>query len=84
MERDKQCVLSVLEEGHECRDRWGVSHAPDVIDALTLEHVKPNLAMGIKKLDDIRWCVALCGAANNRPPTKAQRAMFRDYLERVA
>jgi len=84
MDRDRRCVLSFLEPGHECRNRWGQLHLPDAIDALTLEHVKPKLAMGIRKLDDPRWCVALCGAANNRPPTKVQRALFRDYLSKVA
>lgn len=84
MERDRRCVLSFLEPGHECRTRWGTPHPPDAVDLLTYEHVKPNLAMGAPKLDDPRWGVALCGAANGRPPTKAQRALMREYLEGIA
>lgn len=82
MERDRVCVLSFLEPGHMCRTAYGTPHNPDEFP--TYEHVKPNLAMGIKKFDDPRWGVRLCGYANNRPPTKVQRALFRDYLERVA
>jgi hypothetical protein len=84
MERDRRCVLSFLEPGHECRTRWGTPHPPDAVELLTFEHVKPHLATGIRKFDDVRWGVALCGAANNRPPTKAQRALIRAYLEEVA
>jgi hypothetical protein len=80
MERDGRCVLSFLESGHECRTRYGMPHPPDALEFLTFEHVKEHLAMGIAKVDDARWGVALCGAANARPPTKAQRALFRDYL----
>ena len=78
MDRDRVCVLSFLEEGHECRTAYGTPHAPN--EWLTYEHVKPALGMGVKKFDDPRWGVALCGYANNRPPTKAQRALFREYL----
>lgn len=80
MARDGMCVLSFLEPGHECRTVYGTPHAPH--EFLTYEHVKPELAMGARKLDDPRWGVALCGYANNRPPTKAQRALMRAYLER--
>lgn len=84
MERDGRCVLSFLEPGHQCRTRYGTPHPADAVEFLTFEHVKENLAMGIKKRDDARWAVALCGAANNRPPTKVQRALMRDYLATVA
>lgn len=69
MERDRMCVLAKLEPGHQCRTVYGTPHAPH--EFLTYEHVKEHLAG-----------VALCGAANNRPPTKAQREMFRAYLAR--
>jgi hypothetical protein len=82
MRRDRVCVLSFLEEGHQCRDVWGTPHAPD--QSPTYEHVKRDLALGIKKVDDPRWGVRLCGYANNRPPTKVQRAMFRLYLSKVS
>jgi hypothetical protein len=84
MERDKACVLSFLEPGHQCRTRWGSPHPPDAIELLTFEHVKEHLAIGMRKVDEVRWGVALCGAANNRPPTKVQRALMRDYLAGVA
>jgi hypothetical protein len=80
MERDRGCVLHFLEPGHECATRFGQAHPWDAIDLCTFEHVKEHLAMGIAKVDDARWGVALCGAANARPPTKAQRALFREYL----
>jgi hypothetical protein len=80
MERDGMCVLAKLEPGHECRTAYGTPHPADAVEFLTFEHVKEHLAMGIRKVDDARWGVALCGAANARPPTKAQRALFREYL----
>jgi len=84
MERDKRCVLSFLEPGHECRTRFGTPHPADAVHLLTFEHVKEHLALGMRKVNDVRWAVALCGAANNRPPTKVQRALMRDYLAKVA
>ena len=82
MERDRMCVLAFLEDGHQCRTRFGTPHRPT--EFLTYEHVRPYGAMGARKVDDPRWGVALCGAANARPPTKVQRALIRAYLERVA
>lgn len=78
MDRDRVCVLSFLEPGHQCRTVYGTPHEPH--EFRTFEHVKEHLAMGIAKRDDPRWAVVLCGYANNRPPTKAQRALIRDYL----
>lgn len=80
MERDGMCVLAKLEPGHECRTVYGTPHPADAIHLLTFEHVREHLAMGMRKVDDVRWAVALCGAANDRPPTKAQRALIREYL----
>lgn len=79
-ERDRGCVLHFLEPGHECATRWGSPHAWDATELCTFEHVKENLGMGMKKVDDVRWAVVLCGAANARPPTKEQRALIREYL----
>lgn len=84
MRRDGRCILSFLEEGHVCRTIFGDQHPPSDVSRLTIEHVKSELRMGLRAPDDPRWCVALCGAANNRPPTKVQRALFRDYLAKVA
>ena len=84
MERDRGCVLHFLEPGHICRTRFGTEHPWDATDLLTLEHVKAELRMGKRAPDDIGFMVALCGAANNRPPSKVQRALFRDHLAQVA
>lgn len=80
MERDGGCVLHELEPGHVCRTRWGTEHPWDATDLLTIEHVKPDLRMGVRAADSMQTMVALCGAANNRPPTKVQRALMRQYL----
>lgn len=80
MDRDSGCVLYRLEPGHVCRTVFGLEHPWNATDLLTLEHVKAELRMGVRAPDDIGFLVALCGAANNRPPTKDQRAAFRSYL----
>lgn len=82
--RDRQCVLATLEPGHECRDSWGYPHHPGDLAKLTLEHVKDELRMGRRGPSDEKHLVALCAAANLRPPTKEQRAAFREYLAKVA
>lgn len=78
--RDGGCVLAKLEPGHECRDVWGARHLPTELWRLTLEHVKDELRMGVRAPSDEAHMVALCGYANNRPPTKKQRALMRIYL----
>jgi hypothetical protein len=80
LSRDRGCVLASLEPGHVCRDQWGERHDPDRLDKLTLEHVKAELRMGVRAPSTPDSMVALCYAANLRPPTKAQRTMFREYL----
>ena len=48
--RDIGCVLSFLDDGHQCTDRWGdpcdwrLDRAPW---AITVEHVKSELRMGV-------------------------------------
>lgn len=84
MDRDKGCILHALEPGHVCRTVFGTEHPWDATDLLTVEHVKADLRMGVRAPDDLGFMVALCGYANNRPPSKVQRAAFREYLERVA
>lgn len=83
MLRDGGCVLHRLEPGHVCRTVWGTEHPWDATDMLTTEHVKVDLRMGKRAPDDMGFLVALCGAANNRPPTKVQRGLFREYLATV-
>jgi hypothetical protein len=82
--RDGGCVLAKLEPGHVCKDVWNQVHAPNDFDRLTLEHVKSDLRMGVRAENDMDHLVALCGLANFEVPSKAQRAMFREYLAKVA
>lgn len=80
LSRDRGCVLAALEPGHECRDQWGNRHAAGDLARLSLEHVKAELRMGVRGPSTPDSMVALCMAANLRPPTKAQRTLFRKYL----
>jgi hypothetical protein len=82
--RDRGCILAKMDPEHACRDQWGNPHAPTDLGALTLEHVKDDLRMGKRAPSDPAHMVALCWAANLRPPTKEQRAGFRAYLREVA
>ena len=84
MDRDGGCVLYRLEPGHVCRTVFGTEHPYDAIPLLTVEHVKETLRMGKRAPDSMAFMVALCGAANNRPPTKTQRELMRTYLAGVA
>ena len=81
--RDKGCVLFWMEPGHECRDRFGNRHSPDDFGRLTLEHVKRDLRAGKRAESTPDRMVTLCGSANARPPSRVQRALFREYLEGV-
>ncbi|CAB4173985.1 hypothetical protein UFOVP1028_9 [uncultured Caudovirales phage] len=78
--RDRGCVLAFLEPGHACRDTWGNPHSPHDLARLQMEHVKAELRMGKRAPNDLGHVVALCAAANLRPPTKVQRDLFRQYL----
>lgn len=73
--------MSFLEEGHECRDWW--NRPMDWRDrrGLSVEHVKPFLMLGRRAKNKPSEAVLLCAGANLRPPTKAQRALFREYLK---
>lgn len=84
LSRDRGCVLASLEPGHVCRDAWGNRHDPGDLARLSLEHVKSELRMGVRGPSTPDSMVALCMAANLRPPTKAQRALFRDYLAGIS
>lgn len=79
--RDGACVLSILDRLHVCRDTFGVPHGPSELRLLTLEHVREHAAMGGKKVDDPRWCVALCAFYNGpNVVTADQKQAFREYL----
>ena len=82
--RDGGCVLARLEAWHVCRDQWGQTHAPFDLARCTLEHVKSELRMGVRAPSDPAHLVTLCGYANVNVPSKAQRALFREYLRSVA
>jgi len=82
--RDGGCLLARLEPAHVCRDAWGNHHDPADLSKLSLEHVKDQLRMGRRGASDPAHLVALCYAANDRVPSKAQRTMFREYLATVA
>lgn len=82
--RDRGCVLHFLEPGHECRDVWGQPHAWNDTGRLTLEHVKTDLRMGVRAPNDAAHLVTLDGYTNVNVPSKAQRALFREYLARVS
>ena len=84
LRRDQTCVLWQLSNGHVCRDAWGNEHEPYDLDMLTLEHVKDELAMGKRAPSDPQHLVALCAHANIGVPSKAQRAMLRQYLREVS
>lgn len=82
--RDQRCVLAFLEDGHLCRDMWGTYHEPDDLARLTLEHVHLTGSMtGRRAPSTLGSMVALCAAANGRPPTAVQRGVMRAYLARV-
>jgi hypothetical protein len=82
LRRDGICVLALYEREHICRNRWGREHAPTDVAELTVEHVKNHSAMGQRAPSDPEHLVALDFAANLRPPTKAQRAIFRAHLSK--
>lgn len=83
VKRDGMCVLAKLEPGHVCRDVWGNEHRSDNLRALTLEHVKDELRMGVRAPSLGSNLVALCGMANVSVPSKQQRELMREYLRTV-
>ena len=88
LRRDQMCVLYKLDPSHKCRDAWGNYIGPVAAfnpeSYLTLEHVKDDLAMGKRAPSDPQHLVALCAHANIGVPSKAQRAMLRQYLREVS
>ena len=84
--RDIGCVLAFLQNGHECTDRWGdpcswkFLHNPW---AITVEHVKSDLRMGVRAPSDLAHTVLLCAGTNIGVPSRTQRNLMRHYLEIV-
>lgn len=84
LERDKGCVAALLGFRHECRDQYGVPHAPTDLERLSMEHVHEGYGlMGRRAPDDLEHLVALCHRLNLQPPSKAMRLEFRLHLKRV-
>jgi hypothetical protein len=83
MRRDRECVLAKRDRMHICRDKWGYWHASNDVNRLTLEHVKDELRAGVRAKSDLLHLVALCAAANAKPPSKDERAWMREYLQGV-
>lgn len=82
-ERDGACVGYRLNSSHICADQWGTSHSPFALGRMSLEHVKDDLRMGVKAESDRAHMITLCWRLNLQPPSKEQRAGFREYLARV-
>lgn len=84
LDRDGACLLWKMDNDHQCRDTFGNPHAPNDRGRLTLEHVHDGYGlMGRRAPSDARHLLALCGGSNTGVPSKADRAAFRAYLERV-
>jgi hypothetical protein len=84
LRRDKMCFLWRLSNRHVCQDRYGRIHQPDDLSRLTLDHVHLDGAtMGKRAPSDARHLVAMCWAANVKPPSKSEREAERAYLARV-
>jgi len=81
--RDGMCVLAKLEPSHQCRDQWGTPHDPRATWKLSVEHIKTELRLGRRAPSDRRHTVLLCHGANVGVPSKAQRALLREYLRTV-
>lgn len=84
LRRDRECVLAKIEPDHLCKDAWGHPHAANDVSRLTIEHVHDvGGMMGKRAKSDLHHCLALCYAANVKPPTKSERAAFRVYLAAI-
>lgn len=78
--RDGECVEHKRNPRHACHDVWGNLHGPHALERLTVEHVKPELAMGKRAPSEPEHCIALCWQVNSQPPSKEQREWYREYL----
>ena len=81
--RDGECVEHKRNPRHTCHDVWGEIHGPHAVDKLTLEHVKADLRMGVKAPDVPERVIAVCWQVNAQPPSKEQRAWYREYLSKL-
>jgi len=78
--RDIGCVLSFLDPGHRCRDKWGEFTDWNDPETLTVEHVKSELRMGVRAKSDLDHTVLLCAGSNVGVPSKRERGLIREYL----
>lgn len=82
--RDRVCFLTRLGP-HECRDRWGMPHAPDDYAKMTCDHVSrwPGGMKGKRPEHKREWLVLMCWGANVGVPSKAIRNAERSYLREL-
>lgn len=83
LRRDGMCFAAMIDEEHECRDRFGMPHRPDNLRLLTLDHVHDAATMGKRAPSDPAHLVALCASANNFGWASAHRREERAYLREV-
>ena len=85
LRRDGGCVAAILDPRHVCRDQWGRSHGPHVLEMMTLDHVQDGYGrMGLRAPSDPAHLVTLCWGAHllTRWAT-SHRPELRDYLAGV-
>jgi hypothetical protein len=81
LRRDGSCFLFKLDQSHECRDRWGTPHGPNVLGMLTLDHFhwEAGGAKGKRAPHRREHLVAMCWAGNVGAPSRDVRQRERDY-----
>lgn len=79
--RDRMCfIYAFVDHAHICRDVWGDPHMPDDLLRLTVEHVKKELAMGVRAKSRIEFGLALCHKGNVDVPSAKVREKMRERL----
>lgn len=73
---DRGCVAAQVDPTHGCRDRWGMPHAFDRHDLVTVEHFWPDYAVKGKRGP---LTVLLCAYTNINAPSKELREKFREW-----
>ena len=80
--RDGGCVAAQITQGHQCTDRWGIPHAWNRRDLVTVEHFWPDYARkGDRAPSDLDHTVLLCAGTNIGGPGKVMREKFRDWVK---
>lgn len=84
IQRDRQCIAALLDNSHECADRWGTKHHAADPDKLTVEHVREH--PGGMRRDDEGWLVAMCHSGNvveHWGSSTENRRMLNIYLRGI-